>query len=311
MVSVSIIVPCFNAEKYVADAIRSALDQTYPNKDVIVVDDGSTDGSLAVIRSFGDRIRWETIPHRGGSAARNRGIEVARGELVQFLDADDILHSRKLERQVKAHLKSGARITFCDWETIWDNGRRRAVNSPRPDDDPVIFVLNNQLQTAAPLHRRETLLQVGGFREDLVCSQERDLHVRLACAGTSFYRVPEVLFTQRRLPGSVSEDIARIFDQHPKILWPAYERLKESGHLTDARARAFAGVRAQGARFYLRAGRPQKARECFQEARRMHPSGGLETLHPNPWTRLLSRILGPMYVERLILFRHGLKGTAR
>ena len=77
---VSIIIPCYNAEKYVGEAIESALAQTYPNKEVIVIDDGSTDGSLQVIKSFGHRIRWETGPNRGGSAARNRGIELARGE---------------------------------------------------------------------------------------------------------------------------------------------------------------------------------------------------------------------------------------
>ena len=92
---VSIVIPCYNAERYVGEAIESALDQTYPHKEVIVIDDGSTDSSLEVIRSFGNHLRWETAPNRGGSAARNRGLELARGELIQFLDADDLLHARK------------------------------------------------------------------------------------------------------------------------------------------------------------------------------------------------------------------------
>ncbi len=88
---VSIVIPCFNAEGTVGEAIQSALDQDYPNREVIVIDDGSTDKSVDVIRTFGDSIRWETGPNRGGNVARNRGLELARGTLIQFLDSDDIL----------------------------------------------------------------------------------------------------------------------------------------------------------------------------------------------------------------------------
>ena len=69
---VSILIPCFNAEKWVAQAIESALAQTWPEKEVIVVDDGSTDASLEIIRHFDGRVRWESGPNRGGNAARNR-----------------------------------------------------------------------------------------------------------------------------------------------------------------------------------------------------------------------------------------------
>ncbi len=72
---VSIVIPCFNAEGTVGEAIQSALDQDYPNREVIVIDDGSTDKSVDVIRTFGDSIRWETGPNRGGNVARNRGLD--------------------------------------------------------------------------------------------------------------------------------------------------------------------------------------------------------------------------------------------
>ncbi|MBK8909688.1 MAG: glycosyltransferase [Rhodospirillales bacterium] len=88
---VSIIIPCWNAEAFVGEAIDSALAQTYRNAEVIVIDDGSTDGSLEVIKSYGDRIRWETGPNRGAPAARNRGLALAAGAYVLFLDADDLL----------------------------------------------------------------------------------------------------------------------------------------------------------------------------------------------------------------------------
>ena len=77
---VSILIPCFNAKRFVHEAIESALRQTWPEKEVIVVDDGSQDGSLEVIKNFGDSIRWETGPNRGGNVARNRLLELAKGE---------------------------------------------------------------------------------------------------------------------------------------------------------------------------------------------------------------------------------------
>ncbi len=114
---VSIIIPCYNAEKYVAEAIQSALDQTYPHCEVIVIDDGSTDGSLEVIKCFGDKIRWETGPNRGGCAARNRGLELAQGEWIQFLDADDLISAEKIERQMElARLHRPNVLISCQWK---------------------------------------------------------------------------------------------------------------------------------------------------------------------------------------------------
>ncbi len=99
---VSIIIPCFNARRYVSQAIQSALGQTYGNFEVIVVDDGSTDDSLQIIKSFGEAIRWESGPNRGGAAARNIGLALSKGEYVQFLDADDVLFPSK----ITCHLSS-------------------------------------------------------------------------------------------------------------------------------------------------------------------------------------------------------------
>jgi glycosyltransferase involved in cell wall biosynthesis len=98
---VSCIVPVFNGERFVAEALESILAQTYRPIDVIVADDGSTDGTAAILSGYGGRIRVVTQPTAGPAATRNLGLEAARGEFVAFLDADDVWHPEKLAKQVR------------------------------------------------------------------------------------------------------------------------------------------------------------------------------------------------------------------
>src|SRR5438445_11038569 len=94
---VSIIIPVYNAEAFVADAIQSALDQTWPAKEIIAVDDGSTDRSAEVLKSFAPRIKVIEQENRGASAARNRALSEGRGDFIQFFDADDLLAPDMIE----------------------------------------------------------------------------------------------------------------------------------------------------------------------------------------------------------------------
>ena len=308
---VSIIIPCYNAEKYVGEAIESALAQTYPNKEVIVIDDGSTDGSLQVIKSFGDRIRWETGPNRGGSAARNRGIELARGELIQFLDADDLLHPKKLEKQVSFHLENKADWSICLGDVIPpDDVCAPTYRRLYKGEDPVVFTLLGGLQTAASIHFRSNLIRVGGFDQALPCAQERDLHIRLACLDLKLVQLPEILFTVRRVRNSVSADWVRVFLQHERIALRAWQVLKERGTLTDVRAEALAAFLAHDARALLRAGHRDVARRYFKLAREIHPTGG-DRLVYTPGARWLKAILGTTGLEWLSALRRGMRGRIR
>jgi glycosyltransferase involved in cell wall biosynthesis len=111
---VSIIIPVFNAEQYIADTINSALSQTWSNIEIIIVDDGSTDQSLNIARKFNDgRISVITQKNKGASAARNAGLKEAKGEYIQFLDADDLLSPDKIEAQVACLKGSATQLAIC------------------------------------------------------------------------------------------------------------------------------------------------------------------------------------------------------
>src|SRR5690349_18640783 len=115
---VSIVIPCHNAERFLAETLDSALLQTYPQIEVVVVDDGSTDDTPELIRSYGGRLIAEFGPNRGASAARNRGTSLARGEFIQYLDADDLLPPDAIEKRVTGMLETGADVAYSDWERL-------------------------------------------------------------------------------------------------------------------------------------------------------------------------------------------------
>lgn len=113
---VSIIIPVYNAEKYLEETINSAIDQTWTNKEIIIVDDGSTDSSLTIANSFKNAIvKIFTQENKGASAARNKGIQEAKGDYIQFLDADDLLPKNKIETQLQILIYHQNAIIGCNW----------------------------------------------------------------------------------------------------------------------------------------------------------------------------------------------------
>src|SRR3954465_6548006 len=109
---VSIVIPCYNSARFLVETVESALSQTYTPAEIILVDDGSTDGSAELIRSYGHRVKAEFGPNCGGGAARNRGTALARGEFIQYLDADDLLIPDAIEKRVAALQQSTADVAY-------------------------------------------------------------------------------------------------------------------------------------------------------------------------------------------------------
>jgi glycosyltransferase involved in cell wall biosynthesis len=299
--SVAVIIPCYNAEKWVARAIQSALDQDYPNLEVIVIDDGSTDGSLDVIKSFGDRIRWETGPNRGACAARNRGLALTEAEYVVFLDADDWLVSEALSRQVARATSVDAKlkiIVFGDAIPTDEHGRKLStIHDPWLIDGefaPKPWIILNGPRTTSPLHRRDFLITVGGFREDLMAGQEYDLHMRLMRMGILFLYQSVPVFYYRQ-HNSVFR-ISNVYKSPDLNYWShVYLDFLKDGNMSSihrvmiaksawARGRVHLRHRVHGSEFF------------FDVARRMSPKDHMDG---SPSYRLLCRLLGPNFAERV------------
>jgi glycosyltransferase involved in cell wall biosynthesis len=187
---VSILIPCYNAERWVAQAIESALAQSWPDKEVIVVDDGSTDASLAIVGGFGPRVRWESGPNRGGNRARNRLLELSTGEWLQYLDADDYLFPDKVERQVRfveQHADVDVVYSPSTMEYWSPEGSKQDVLGIPPPHDPWVLLARWYMpQTGASLWRASSLRQVGGWKPDQPCCQEHELYLRMLMAGKKF-----------------------------------------------------------------------------------------------------------------------------
>ena len=126
-VLVSIITPCYNSEKYISETIRSVLNQTYSNFEIIIIDDNSTDNSLDIIRSYSQqdsRIKLITLNKNSGAAnARNKALNMAKGRYIAFLDSDDIWLPKKLEMQIKFMQKNNYFFSFTAYEKINEKNR--------------------------------------------------------------------------------------------------------------------------------------------------------------------------------------------
>ena len=110
---VSILIPAYNAERWIASTIESAIAQTWPHKEIILVDDGSTDGTLAVARQFESQgVRVVTQSNQGAAAARNKAFSLSRGDYIQWLDADDLLSTDKIAHQMRAAEQTRDRRTL-------------------------------------------------------------------------------------------------------------------------------------------------------------------------------------------------------
>lgn len=185
---VSILIPSYNAESWLADTLESALGQTWQNREIIVVDDGSKDRSVAIARDYVTRgVQLLVQPNRGASAARNTAFRASRGEWIQFLDADDLLAPDKIERQMSLAAKTGPEFVLSARWTRFTRSTADARHAPEPlcrDSDPISWMIvklgdGAMMHPAAWLSSRALIDRVGLWDETLSLDDDGEFFSRV------------------------------------------------------------------------------------------------------------------------------------
>lgn len=192
---VSVVIPTFNSAEFIRETLVSVLDQDYRPLEVVLVDDGSSDDTVAIARECGAEVRVVRQENSGAAVARNRGVEEAKGDLVCFLDSDDLWLPGKISAQVRylqEHPETGA--VYHDW-IVWhgetDAKRTAILNAERrtstPRIDPPVsgwiytkLLMDSVIQTSTIMVRREILREVGPFDVQFRSGQDYDLWLRLS-----------------------------------------------------------------------------------------------------------------------------------
>jgi len=218
--------PAYNAEKYIAESIRSVLDQTYRNWELVIVDDGSTDKTAEIVQSFlpvDSRIKYVFQQNRKLAAARNTGIEHSAGDLVAFLDSDDLWMKEKLERQEQVMKEVNADLIFSSGFIFnGDDTTNETVSYPSLTgkfDGADMFKrlltgAANRIPVLSVLLRRNALQQAGLFDESPALHygcEDYDLWLRLAKCGALFYGMEEKLVRYRVHANAMSRKKADLY----------------------------------------------------------------------------------------------------
>jgi glycosyltransferase involved in cell wall biosynthesis len=224
---VTVVLPVFNGERYLAQAIDSVLGQNHPAIEVVAIDDGSTDGTARILESYQDRLRFERQPNRGAGAARNRGVELARGELLGFLDADDLWVDGRVARQVAVL----AGQPECDAVLGWvdhfhspelDPGQRARIVEPTAE--PGAF------HAGTMLIRRSSFLRVGYLPTKYKLGEFIDWYLRAQEAHLRFVTQPEVALRRRLHMGHVGLRERQYRSDYARILKAAMDRRRGRGN---------------------------------------------------------------------------------
>lgn len=301
---VSVVVPTYNRDHLVCAALDSVQAQSFRSLEIIVIDDGSTDDTEARVRAWAETatlpVLYERQPNAGGNAARNRGIDRARGHFVAFLDSDDLWHPNKIARQLARLAETPAfGAVYCGLrETDAESGR--VLAEPRhdfPEGDLLnaLLVRDVTAPTSTYLVRRQLLIEAGKFDLDLAARQDWDMWIRLARLAP-IGCVPEVLVDLRHHAGPRTvSDPTRELRAHRRILAKYAPLRARRGWWLPLAARAGFHRRAGRVQFHYR-GRRGAAIRHYLTAIALWP------LAADSWAALVGAFLPAGLRGRL---RHG------
>lgn len=219
---VSVIMPCYNNADYVSAALKSVLSQDYSNFEVIVVDDGSTDESVKVLRQFGNKITIIQQANQGPAAARNSGIKAAKGQYIAFNDSDDFWLPGKLSAQI-SYLEQHPDIAlcYCQW-AVWDNKVpftemearfSNEISTLQTDDNYsgwlyIKLLKDSVIHTITAVVRRKVLDEVGLFNANYRIGEDHDLWLRIS-QKYPMVKLKQVYAVYRDNPTSITKGVQK------------------------------------------------------------------------------------------------------
>lgn len=224
MLKVSIIIPCFNVEDYILECLNSCYNQSYDNIEIICVDNNSKDGTYDLLSKEAKKGKILLTEERkpGACAARNKGVTIATGDWVQFLDADDLIDTKKIEHQISLYAKDKENtLIFANYNKLTTEGVQ--VPSDNPDKDIWVNLFITKLGiTSANLWRKDILDEIGGWNESLTSSQEYELMFRwLRKSEKVVYDDASLTIVRERETGQISQS-------NPSKKWKGYIALRLS-----------------------------------------------------------------------------------
>jgi len=272
-----VVIPTFNHARFVVQAVESVLAQTYPCVEILVVDDGSTDETRAVIEPVRGRITYIYQENKGVSAARNAGIRAAKGEYLVFVDADDWIPPEKLAVQVAVlEERPGIGLVYSAWQHT-DEGNRWVLDEVRPRAPGQL--LETMLRHAcsffpvgSPLVRSECFKRVGLFDESLTSAEDTDMWVRLTLAGYEFAYVDRPLYRYRMVTHSLSQNLARQANDEFTMLNKVFAAVNLPPNLRALESEAYAATHYKFAGKYYECGDIAAAQDHLRRAIARCPS---------------------------------------
>lgn len=270
---VSIVIPSYNHARYLPAAIDSILAQDYPNIEVIVIDDGSTDGSRDILAQYTGRIHWEAQPNQGQVATLNRGWLMSRGDILGYLSADDLLLPGAVAEEVRCLGRNpDAVLAYCDFNLI-DPGSAvvRRVDTPEFD---YLEMVTKFVCAPGPgaLFRRPAFEKAGLWDPSFHQMLDYEYWLRLGRVGR-FVRVPRVLAAYRVHPGSQTfASTTQIRPEEPiKIIEAYFDGPLVSQNLRDAKAEALSTAHLYSAHLHFRVGNYRQGLTTIRRAFVLHP----------------------------------------
>ncbi|MCZ2225085.1 MAG: glycosyltransferase [Chitinophagales bacterium] len=213
-VETSIIIPCYNAEKYIAEAIQSVLDQTYINWELIIIDDGSKDSSSKIIAKFlnDNRISFHQQTNSGVSSARNNGLKIAQGNYITYLDADDVWFKDNLKEKVNYLRNNAIDVVYSSYEVINEKSESISKISDKaiyPTLKDILLQKGNYSTAPSGLViKKEVLHKIGGFDTNLSNNADQDIWIRILFNNYKIALIEKPLWKYRIHENNMSNNIS-------------------------------------------------------------------------------------------------------